>query len=738
MLYRLYLLAVITITLTLPETTRSTKITQITNGNETFSITDSQFFDLKKNLYREGLEVIYRASNLFIDKALLPQITKETLGEIVSLVSKNGKNNSNFNDNDWKEFIKLPYKIYPSLLYFTIVVFVLAFLIFVTGFITCCYRTCCKSKVSPYDRKRDGCKRKFYAIVLFVLLLLLLSASIILFFSNQNSSHAVQRLPKVLGKLRSDINEFNDNEMPVFYASIITNLKLNEIEKNNLINEITEKNLNEFFEVVNESDLFKSLKNDINTIKGLAFRSKTLEVLANQTNDIDLDIYINKYKDQLKEQIKNINLDKFSESINSTVDSIKQMANKGLEILNEDITPKVNKYWSIFSIYYDYFYFSLMVISVFILFLFLIYAFGLAGICARRSQAQCCERSKLARLLLSGVVFFFLFSWLILIFSVTLYVPGVTFRHLICKPAIELENNQIVQNLIGDYTNDSIKFTKMLRECDTFGRSNEIKLAFDSKLKNIIQNEFVVSNIFPVNVQTSLNSFLNDLIDSLKNLDQEIGIVQSQLPDADKLIATEIKEQIVLLIDRLINNVDGQNQSEDYKNLVNNLDAAKVQITSDSLEQLLVIVSKKTDKIMQEIPSCNIFSAAYKETISVSCFEYLDNFNAYWLILIISVLINIIIAFFAIKQSDLFRKFYAYDEMDHENHSKDAKMYSKLGKKQQKGRRMKHPIESDSAIDAFEMESHPKYLNHNNYDKSQNRHHRLQDTRGTPPPQYYK
>lgn len=114
----------------------------------------------------------------------------------------------------------------------------------------------------------------------------------------------------------------------------------------------------------------------------------------------------------------------------------------------------INNYTEIIIINYNFIidsYFSLTVISVFILFLFLIFGTGLAGICARRRQfsiKKTCHRGMLSKILLSGTAFFYLFSWIIILFSVTLYVPGISFRQFICKPAIDIENNQLVQVIL--------------------------------------------------------------------------------------------------------------------------------------------------------------------------------------------------------------------------------------------------------------------------------------------------
>ncbi len=87
-----------------------------------------------------------------------------------------------------------------------------------------------------------------------------------------------------------------------------------------------------------------------------------------------------------------------------------------------------------------------MTFSVFMLFLYILFGIGLTGICARRTKIsirQSCHRSSLARMMMSGVGFYFIFGWIILLLSTILIIPGIGLRHLGCKPAIELEKNDI-------------------------------------------------------------------------------------------------------------------------------------------------------------------------------------------------------------------------------------------------------------------------------------------------------
>jgi hypothetical protein len=83
---------------------------------------------------------------------------------------------------------------------------------------------------------------------------------------------------------------------------------------------------------------------------------------------------------------------------------------------------------------------------VFVLLLFVLFSLGLAGMCSRRmhnSYKQTCHRGKSARFFLTAIALFFLFSWVLIIVATVLYIPGIMVRQAICKPLIELEDNQL-------------------------------------------------------------------------------------------------------------------------------------------------------------------------------------------------------------------------------------------------------------------------------------------------------
>lgn len=64
------------------------------------------------------------------------------------------------------------------------------------------------------------------------------------------------------------------------------------------------------------------------------------------------------------------------------------------------------------------------------------------------------------------------------------------------------------------------------------------------------------------------------------------------------------------------------------------------------------------------------------------CYEYLDNINAFWLVLLVTLFLFFILSFFSMCQSDLFRKSYPYEKISNERYFfKDCKTIKKLNLK---------------------------------------------------------
>ncbi len=261
----------------------------------------------------------------------------------------------------------------------------------------------------------------------------------------------MKQLPKVIKNVSSDLNTFINEEIPIFYQSITTNFKVDKNESDNLLREVTDTFLEKLSRTFNASEMVLNLRSDSERILELVKQANASEVLADDIKTgFDIDTLLNEAVNALKGEIDQVDFDlsKFSEDSGSIIDGIKEAVQEFnsstyitqmLPQIEDDIT-------NVLINYYQYFYYTLLVVSVFVLFLFLLYATGLVGICARRtnlSKRQCCHRTTMARIMLAGVGFFFIFSWLLLVFSITMLVPGIFARQLVCKPAIEIENNQL-------------------------------------------------------------------------------------------------------------------------------------------------------------------------------------------------------------------------------------------------------------------------------------------------------
>ncbi len=262
----------------------------------------------------------------------------------------------------------------------------------------------------------------------------------------------MKEVPVILKNVRTDLDSFTKNEIPVFYQSVTENFKIDQNDSDQLLKTVSETFLKKFSTTFNTSELVTDLRKDSDTIINLVTSSNSTvvppELVKEIQKNFDFDSQINQIFKEINDELNSIKIDlsKFSDSSSMIVDKAKEFieSTNTSELFTEiedDVTKAVNNY-------YSYFYYTLIIVSVFFLFLFLLYATGLAGICARRTnlaRKQCCHRTTLARMMLAGIGFFFIFSWLFLIFSVTMSVPGVFVRHLVCKPLIEIENNQLFQ-----------------------------------------------------------------------------------------------------------------------------------------------------------------------------------------------------------------------------------------------------------------------------------------------------
>lgn len=107
------------------------------------------------------------------------------------------------------------------------------------------------------------------------------------------------------------------------------------------------------------------------------------------------------------------------------------------------------------------------------------------------------------------------------------------------------------------------------------------------------------------------------------------------------------------------------------------------------------------------MPSCKILPQLYNKIVTTGCYEFLDNYNTYWLTLLFLVLLNFIIVLLALNQADLFRKSYAYDELLQEDHISDKEVQVYPNGEQYEIFRTKSS-NPNAPIDAFEMHGYTK------------------------------
>ncbi len=169
-----------------------------------------------------------------------------------------------------------------------------------------------------------------------------------------------------------------------------------------------------------------------------------------------------------------------------------------------------------------------------------------------------------------------------------------------------------------------------------------------------------------INLKTQLNNFIKQSIDNLKNFKNDID-EESQGSSTLVLLLQQLVSEITEIISKLENYLVSENNSTDaeknsYQKLLSNLNEVKKETAKEVANRVVVLLNTKTDSVMNDV-SCQVLSTVYKRVTKLVCFDYIDNFNAFWFYLVLIVLINILVAFFAAKQSNLFRKNYGYDDM---------------------------------------------------------------------------
>lgn len=747
------------------------------------------YLNLKENKHRIGFEVFFWLTNTFVDNYFSPYLPEELFNykKWMEILSINGESDSfkaiganlanmymsvkDEKDDDAILYAKLPFKIYSSILVLTILCLVATIVIPAIGFCIGFYRCCCcckSSKFDPYDRKADSFLRKFNSFFMFIILTTILLTTITLFFTNQNALSAVSQSADVFNRSMENVKKLK-SQIPQF----VNKTQHFQVEFDNEINFILKESFDRLAKV---PDTIFNKPEDLDQINKLKDEIKRLHEILTSENTKNLFSKYEQFSDRLKtffKELKNkdailslsietemknqlpINevsskLKPFSDSIFSMIKSFSEAHQPNQNIQVTSKTPSSDETYEIFNTinnYYKYFYMVLMSICLFILFLFVLYGSGMGGICARRKHKnikQSCHRGVSANFLMCGVYFYFMFSWIAVLISIILFVPGISVRHLVCKPLIELDNNQIFKNVFKASVNayesqipnskgtdplqkieipKDFNFTLVLNQCDKSEYSDEL----NSKAGDIIMR-LISSKMKP-------ELFLNSFGDLTQIMNQMIEKLQKQFDDVKNELTTSKIEEFKTEFEKISNIPNIENREKEkidelkktildylvnYKKLVDKLESQlskaspqliekefKTEIIETFFPKLDSMVFKSIQKILKFI-SCKSVSNIYKDIIVTGCFEYLDNFNTFWLTLLFTIMLFFILSFFSICQSDLFRKNYPYDQITNESQTEDSKnIFSNQNNRYQTKKHHFMPDTFDNLpIDAFEMENH--------------------------------
>lgn len=735
------------------------------------------YLNLKENKQRIGFETFFWITNLFIDNYFVPNIPSE-INNKTDLISFKEKIIETYSlDDGYISLAKIPLKIYPSLSTFVLVCLLVGVFVPILGVIVCFYRCCCRSsKFNPYDRKLDSFLRKFNSFFMFIILTVALLAIITLFFTNQNSSTAIGKSSAVLKTNLNEFKKIESEKLPIFIKNVEKNVKTIENDTSKIITSSLERltqlylksmlidmesleNLDKQFTDATKELRFNLTTNDtVNLIE--AFKSfsndnqkRTIDKFLDEINSNNSALnFLNgdlSIENQIKKLVENSNIDSsFNKKLEDIVTTSLKLLQKTIDNTTDQYVSEKNLvYVERFEKYYEFLYIALIGICLFVLFLFILFSIGMVGICARRKHKnikQTCHRGVSANLLCSGAVFYFLFAWTFIIASICLFVPGITFRHFICKPLIELDQNNIFNAIYKANIESDFNFTKALNECDKFGKSNEINHRISHHLiqyvslnssEETIYN--LVSNKLPElrNTLDKLDENLNE--EELNRLSKDIEEYNMQFTEISNFIPQENVEQVSLmneileylsLIKKIIHDTRSIKQKlkdlktkSNYESLEGSFkNKLKKEIQDNILPEFKTSLESLVAKMMQALPSCRFISNFYKDVLVTGCFEYLDNINTFWFTLLVTLLLYFLLLAFAISQADLFRKNYPYDQITNESPMMEPKYH--------------HPSKNLNydipPIDAFRIEdySNPNINKQNNQLTKSNR---------SPPPKYY-
>lgn len=786
-----------------------------TNKTSELTMFDSIKSSLHDNSLRAGFEPFYYVTNLFIDKIISPKVPKEFIESPIESV-KNVINRT-IKHKEWKQLVIIPFKYYPSLSGLIIGVLFLVVFLPILGLLIMCNRCCCRGKFNPFDRKKDSLKRKFNATVLFILLLIILLGTVILFFTNQNSSIAMRKIPIIYKNKMEQVSQLLTQEIPDFLDKTNDQLEFSKEITSNLLEktivQVMNSTINSFnisssmidsfnIEISNElknaSILYRNifLKNNnlvdrlsalIDTIDDESDEKSKLKILKNflqsfhdQYKNIEgfnlkeykIDNLIIELTKKLRGDTKFVFMNHVNELIKTIADGQKtKMAEikqielpHALTFINQTLNPKLDKFFTLLPLYYDYFYFIIMGICAFMLIMFILYTFGLAGMCARRTHhnyKQTCHRGVSANFLLAGVGFYFLFSWIILIVCIILFVPGILTRHGVCSPATQLEKNELFMDFKKNNNKlADLNFTRLVDDCHKTNRSKEIDRFLSKEIRNVISKQMIESKIdselqkIASKFNEQMPSFEKQFFKQLKSFFDDLKKIIS---DDSNAKLNDYKKMLELLTEKInssddkskafLPTLDMDNVSNLIKTSINIIKKKKIiqelsdhfetnfslqkldsKTVNETIREFRSILEKGTELLTKSSPSCKIISETYSSVVLTGCYEILDNLNTFWFTLIILILIYILVVILSLSQADLFRKIYAYDELlsEETNNENKQAIYPTA---QYEIFKTRGPT-GNGPIDAYEMNGYSNGKSNNNENMIKN------NANGRSPPQY--
>lgn len=138
----------------------------------------------------------------------------------------------------------------------------------------------------------------------------------------------------------------------------------------------------------------------------------------------------------------------------------------------------------------------------------------------------------------------------------------------------------------------------------------------------------------------------------------KLSVLQKQAKELTNSTKVKLEEFMLLLKNKL--DLIGSG-SEEGSEAMKQMTSFKALLTDSIIESFDSRINQNIDKVFESSPSCRSISNVYISVVQTSCYEFLDNFNTFWVTLLVVFLLNIVITAFSIVLADLFRKYYAYE-----------------------------------------------------------------------------